>query len=484
MKYILSIDQSTSSTKAIIFDEQLNLVGRSNVEHNQIYPQAGWVEHDPNEIFNNLLKACSDVFNTTGVQKENVVCLSISNQRETAMLWDKKTGEPIYNAIVWQCCRGESISSKPHIIKEAETIRQKTGLVLSPYFSAAKVAWILENIDCKNKNIAFSTMDSWLVYKLTGNHYCDYTNACRTQLFNINSLEWDKDIIKLFGLENISFPQIKCSDEIFGETNLGGLLNKPIPIAGILGDSHGAIFGQQCWNPGEGKCTMGTGSSLMINIGDKPQFSNSGLATSIGWKLKNDIKYVFEGNVNSSGDTINWLIDNMQILPNSKESESYAQKVESTEGVYLVPAFTGLGAPHYKSNARAVIWGMNRSTNKYHIVRAALESIVYQIKDVMVPMVKEANIEFKELRVDGGPTNNKLLMQIMSDILDVNIIKNSIEELSALGAASVGAIATGIIKDKDALSKLRRTGETYNNCMSPEKREEMYNGWKTVVNKL
>ncbi len=481
MRYVLAIDQSTSSTKAILFDEEARLVKRCNIDHKQIHPQAGWLEHDPIEIYENTIKAMREV--TSDINREQVEAVAVTNQRETTMLWDANTGRPIQNAIVWQCGRAETITKRKSILDMQDAIAQKTGLKLSPYFSAAKACWIIENADVSGKSLMFGTMDAWLVWKLTGNHATDFSNASRTQLFNINECKWDDELVALFGLKDTKMPEVKFSDEIFGMTTAEGLFNNPVPVSGVMGDSHGALFGQQCWKRGMGKCTFGTGSSVMMNIGDKPIASKNNLATSVAWGIGGKIEYVFEGNINSTGDTIMWLVNELGILPDSKMSEEYARKVPSSQGVYLVPAFMGLGAPYYKSEARAIIAGLFRDANKYHIVRAALEAIAYQIKDIVDLMLKDAEISFEELRVDGGPTNNTLLMQFVADMLNLRIIKNEIEELSALGSAYAAGLATGIYKDRESLAGLYRVNGEYQRQMDEKTAAGLYDGWKLAIKK-
>lgn len=481
--YLLAVDQSTSSTKAILFDRELCLVCRCNVDHRQIYPRPDWVEHDPVEIYENVIKAVEQVLQTSGVDPKEVLCLSISNQRETTLIWDGETGLPVYNAIVWQCGRAESIVKRPEIASQADMIAEKTGLKLSPYFSAAKAAWIVENADVQGKKLMFGTVDAWLVWKLTGKHRTDFSNASRTQLLNLHTLAWDEDLIRLFGLQNVAFPEIVDSDAIFGETTVGEVFEKPIRLSGVLGDSHGALLGQQCFKPGMGKSTFGTGTSVMMNIGETPLFTDKGPVTSIAWGLSGKVEYVFEGNINCTGDTLRWLVNEVGMLPDSKSSEEYATKVTSNEGVYLVPAFTGLGAPYFKSDARAIICGLSRNATKYHIVRAALEAIAYQVRDVVEPMMQEAKMAFEELRVDGGPTGNAFLMQFLADMLNLKVVRADIEELSALGAACAGGLGVGVFQSRLDIEKLRRAKESYQSRMPRPEADELYKHWKEAVEK-
>ena len=482
--YILAIDQSTSSTKAILFDQELRLAGRCNADHRQIYPRAGWVEHDPLEIYQNLRKSVQGVISENGISQNEIHCISLSNQRETTVIWDAITGLPVYNAIVWQCNRAVSITDRDVISQRKKEITQKTGLPLSPYFCAAKAAWIVKNVDISGKRLMFGTIDTWLIWKLTGKHLTDYSNASRTQLFNIHTLTWDKDLIRLFGLEDVLFPDVICSDSVFGETTMDNLFSRPIPVAGVLGDSHGAMFGQQCWKRGMGKATFGTGTSVMMNIGTQPLLSEQGIATSIAWGIDGQVEYVFEGNINCTGDTLRWLVNDLGILPDVKSSENYARRVPSSQGVYLVPAFTGLGAPYHIGNAHALICGLSRDSGKYHIVRAALEAIVYQVRDVIKPMIEDANMAFEELRVDGGPTGNNFLMQFLADMLNTRIVRADIQELSAFGAACAGGLGTGWFQNREELACLRRTSEQYEPAMRREEADDLYSGWKKAVEKV
>jgi glycerol kinase len=480
--FILAVDQSTTTTKAVIFDKKAKVVGRYDIDHKQIYPQKGWVEHDPVEIYQNLVEAVRCVLETTGVSTNDIAALAVTNQRETTVMWTPD-GKPVHNAIVWQCTRAEFITRRPEIDAERAYITQATGLQLSPYFSAAKAAWIKETCGV-NEKLMFGTIDSWVIWNLTGRHVTDYSNASRTQLFNIHQLSWDKKILKLFGLENVKMPEVHFSDEIFGMTTVEGIFETPIPVAGDLGDSHGSLFAQKCWKIGTGKCTYGTGGSIMMNIGTVPMLSSNKIATSIAWGLAGTIEYVFEGHIICMGDTIKWLINELGLIQNSAESQVFAEKVDSSNGVYLVPAFDGLGAPYWKSEVSALICGLSRSANKYHIVRAGVESIAYQIRDIIEPMLKDARIELKELRVDGGPTKNTFLMQFTADILNTLLVCSSVEELSALGAAFAGGIAVGFWKNREEISLLTSTCETFERTMPKETAESLYEGWQNAINML
>lgn len=481
-KYIIAVDQSTGTTKAIIFDKAGEVTARCDVNHEQIYPRSDWVEHDPEAIWNNLKKAVSRAVEKAGIKEDEIACLSVTNQRETTMLWTE-SGRPAYNAIVWQDTRAEDIVGREEIQKEKAYITWATGLQVSSYFSAAKACWIKEHCGISGE-LYFGTMDSWVIYKLTGNHVTDYSNASRTQLFNIRELVWDEKIIKLFGLECVHFPKVCGSDECYGETTLDGFFKTPIPVAGDMGDSHGALFAQQCWSRGMGKCTFGTGGSIMMNIGDSPVESANQLNTSIAWGMDGAVEYVFEGTIVNMGNTVKWLVKNMGFIENSAQSEAVAEKVGTTDGVYLIPAFNGLGAPYWKSDVRGLICGLLGTTKAENIVRAGLEAIAYQMRDIIMPMLEDAQIRLEELRVDGGPANNKFLMQFTSDILGTRLVRNDVEELSALGAAYAGGLAVGFWKSREEIAKLGRTGEVYERRMDPEQAERLYEGWRGYVRML
>lgn len=480
-KVIVSVDQSTTTTKAFVFDAGAAQIGRFDVAHRQLHPQPGWVEHDPEEIFQNTRSAIAGVLEQTKISHKDIAAIAIANQRETTLLWDDNG--PLYNAVVWQCARAQEITERREIAESAGYVKQTTGLRLSPYFSAAKAKWILENAGRQGKTY-FGTVDSWLLWKLTGRHATDYSNASRTQLFNIHTLQWDDTLLKLFGLESLQMPEVCDANQIFGYTTVGGLLSCAVPVAGVLGDSHAALFAQQCWHKGMAKATFGTGSSVMMHIGDTPVHSQSGLATSIAWGMDGLTEYVLEGNINCSGDTLKWLKDELGILPDVEQSQSDAQKVPSSQGVYLVPAFVGLGAPHWRSDVRAVICGLSRDSNRYHIIRAGLESIAYQIKDVVTAMAQDANMQLDELRVDGGPTKNGFLMQFVADQLNTRIVKSQMDTLSALGAAYAGGLAVGLWDDRESIRKLWCVSKLYMPQMSPAEADKGYEGWQQALGQL
>ena len=486
MQYILSIDQSTSATKAVLFDSKSQITAKASKEHGQFYPKPGWVEHDPEEIFNNTVDIIKELSSSNPEKK--IVALAITNQRETVVVWDSTTGKPVYNAVVWQCNRGADRCKQ--LVEKGwnKVVRQKTGLHVDPYFSATGISWILENVPGAREKagkgeLRFGTIDSWLIWKLTNGktHATDYSNASRTMLFNINTLEWDNEIMAELGIPTSMAPFVKFADEIFGITNVNGILKTEIPITGVLGDSHAALFGQLCFEPGMGKATYGTGSSIMMNIGSQPLESPDGLVTSVGYGLNGTIAYVFEGNIHCTGATIKWLQDDLQLIDDASETEVIAKQVSSNEGVYLVPAFAGLGAPYWNYEARAIICGMTRGTKKAHIVRAALEAIAYQVKDLIDLMISSAGIQLKELRVDGGPVKNNFLMQFQADILHASINRSNIPEASALGVALVAGLSAGIWKNREELGSLRTGDDHIVGKMATKEIEKLYDGWKKAV---
>lgn len=487
-KHILVIDQSTSATKVMLFGRDGSLIKRVSKSHQQFYPQPGFVEHNPIEIFDNVLAGIEQLVEESFLDVSSIATIAITNQRETALIWDKNTGLPVCNAAVWQCQRGADFCANLRSEGHSESIRKKTGLIIDPYFSASKLRWIVENEEgvrskAKQGELLLGTMDSWLLWKLTSGkvHATDYSNACRTMLFNINTLEWDSELIDLFGLDASMFPKVQFSDEIFGYTSPEVLLGHTLPIAGLIGDSHAALFGQNCFKPGMAKATYGTGSSIMINVGNEPKTAPEGLVTSIGYSMNKTIDYVFEGNIHCTGDTINWLKNELQLIGSASETEELALSVEGNNGVYVVPAFVGLGAPYWDNSAKASITGIGRDSTKAHFVRAALESIAYQVKDLIDLMIEKGGVELKQLRVDGGPTRNNFLMQFQSDMLSCNVARSSIEEVSALGAAFMAGLATGFWKDLDEIEALYRCDRTFEPQMVENQKNELYSGWEKAI---
>ncbi len=483
--YLIGIDQSTQGTKALLFDEDGALINRKDLPHEQIVNQLGWVEHKPEEIYQNTIAVVKKLIEESGIAKENVAGIGISNQRETALAWDK-SGEPVYNAIVWQCARGEAICKKIEAEGYGPIIREHTGLQLSPYFSAAKIAWILEHVEGARKkandgSLYYGTVDSYLVYRLTGgkSYKTDYSNASRTQLFNINTLTWDKEICDLFHIPIENLAEVVDSDSYFGETDFDGYLESAIPIHGVLGDSHGALFGQGCHTKGMVKATYGTGSSVMMNIGEKPVFSSNGMVTSLAWSMGGNVNYVLEGNINYTGAVISWMEKELGIVTSAAETEELARKANPDDRTYLVPAFSGLGAPYWDSTATGIICGVTRMTGKKEFVKAGIECIAYQIQDVLQAMSEDSGISIQELRVDGGPTKNQFLMNFQSNISNIPVQVPDEEELSGIGAVYAAGIGMGFYKKDSVFGRISR--KKYAPSMELELREKKLDGWKKAV---
>lgn len=482
-KYIIGIDQSTQGTKSLLFDEQGTLITRVDKSHRQIIDDKGWVEHNPEEFYANVIQTVKATVEKAGVSKEDIVGVGISNQRETALAWDTD-GQPIYNAVVWQCVRGQEICEK--IADKKEMIQEHTGLQLSPYFSAAKIAWILEHVKgakekAREGNLCYGTVDCFLVYRLTkGEVYkTDYSNASRTQLFNIRTLSWDSEICDIFGIPVENLAEVEDSDGDFGMTDFEGYLPHKIPIHGVLGDSHGALFGQGCLEKGMTKATYGTGSSVMMNVGEKPVFSKHGIVSSLAWGMDGKVTYVLEGNINYTGAVITWLYKDLKLIQSPKETEKLAREASVEDSTYLVPAFTGLGAPYWESNAKALLCGMTRTTGKAEVVRAALECIAYQITDIIKAMEDDSDISIQALRVDGGPTKNQYLMGFQSDIAEKPVQVPKVEELSGMGAAYAAGISLGIYEKQKLFSRMER--QTFLPEMSKASVKKKYQGWKEAL---
>lgn len=487
-KYLIGIDQSTQGTKALLFDQEGNLIKRTDKAHRQIINEKGWVSHDPEEIYRNTLEAVRNLVQESGIPAGDVVGVGISNQRETSLAWDRSTGEPLGQAIVWQCARAVDICERVERAGQAEVVRSRTGINLSPYFPASKIAWILENVEgAKEKadsgNICHGTIDTWLIYKLTGGkeYKTDYSNASRTQLFNIFELKWDQEICELFGINPDNMAEVCDSDSCFGETDFNGFLPHPVPIHGVLGDSHGALFGQGCLKPGMTKSTYGTGSSIMMNIGEKPVLSTHGVVTSLAWSMNGKVNYVLEGNLNYTGAVITWLKDDMKLISSPGENQKLAEEASKDDKTYLVPAFSGLGALYWDSRATAAVVGMTRTTKKPELVKAAVECIAYQITDIVNAMSEDAGVKVEELRVDGGPTRNSYLMQFQSDMTRAAVQVPDAEELSGMGPAFAAGIALGLW-DENIFNKLNRT--KYEPEMNEKEAEQKYLGWKKAVERV
>ncbi|KQN38673.1 glycerol kinase [Pedobacter sp. Leaf41] len=466
-KFIMSLDQGTTSSRAIIFNHNGEIVAIAQREFTQIYPQAGWVEHDPLEIWSTQLSVAAEVIVKAGLSATDIDSIGITNQRETTVVWDRETGQPIYNAIVWQDRRTSTYCDEIKAQGLSEKIQEKTGLIIDSYFSATKAKWILENVKgAKEKaeagKLAFGTIDSWLIWKLTAGekHVTDVTNASRTMIYNIHTLAWDDELLDLFGIPKSMLPEVKSSSEVYGET-AGRILAAKIPIAGIAGDQQSALFGQMCTEIGMVKNTYGTGCFMLMNIGTEAKLSSNNLLTTIAWKINDQVHYALEGSIFIGGAVVQWLRDEMGLISKSADVETLAQKVKDTDGVYVVPAFAGLGAPHWDQHARGTITGLTRGTNKSHIARAALESIAYQTMDVLKAMEADAGVNIAELRVDGGATANNLLMQFQADLLNCKVIRPQVTEVTALGAAYLAGLATGYWDSVDQIRSQWKVDKTF-----------------------
>lgn len=488
-KYILALDQGTTSSRAIIFDKNASVIGVSQKEFTQIYPKPGYVEHDANEIWNTQLEVARDVINKTKISLDEIDSIGITNQRETTVIWDKKTGEPVYNAIVWQCRRTADICEELIHRGLEEYIKETTGLVVDAYFSATKIKWILDNVEgarkkADNGELLFGTIDTWIVWKLTGGkiHITDYSNASRTMLYNIRELKWDEKILKELCIPSSLLPEVRQSSEVYGSTD-ENILGKEISIAGIAGDQQAALFGQVCFQEGMVKNTYGTGCFMLMNTGEKPVNSKNGLITTIAWGIDNKVEYALEGSIFMGGAVIQWLRDELKIINEAADSEYFAKKVSDTSGVYLVPAFAGLGAPHWDMYARGTLIGLTRGTNINHIIRAALEAIAYQTKDVINAMISDSEMNLTALKVDGGATANDFLMQFQSDILGVEVDRPETTETTALGAACLAGLATGFWKSKGEIAQKWSLDKKFRPQIAREKRETLYAGWQKAVDR-
>ncbi len=486
--YILVIDQGTTGSAALLFDEIGQVVSSADREIRQIYPQPGWVEHDPKEIFRTSLVVAQEALQKAGVSASQVKGMGITNQRETTVVWDRRTGEPVNNAIVWQCRRTAPLCEELKAKGLAQTIREKTGLPIDAYFSATKLRWILDHIpegQCRAQqgDLLFGTIDSWLVWNLTEGavHITDYSNASRTMLFNIHTLEWDRELLAVLDIPEAVLPKVLPSSQVYGETAAGLLGDARVPLGGIAGDQQAALFGQACYDACMAKNTYGTGSFILLNTGDKPIPSEKGLVTTIAWGLAGKVAYAMEGSIFITGAAVQWLRDGLGLIKSAAESEPLARSVPDNGGVYFVPAFVGLGAPYWDMYARGTIIGLTRGTTGGHLARATLEAIAYQTRDVVEVMSAEACLQVALLRVDGGGTANALLMQFQADILGVTIQPALVAETTSLGAAYLAGLAVGLWKDTTELARMWRAAETYEPKMSVDQRETLYAGWKRAV---
>jgi len=486
-QYILSLDQGTTSSRAIIFNKQGSVVSVAQKEFTQIFPQPGWVEHDANEIWSTQLGVAAEAITKAGLLPENIAAIGITNQRETTVVWERATGKPIYNAIVWQDRRTASFCDELKAKGLDKIIREKTGLIVDAYFSASKIKWILDNVkgarEKANKGeLCFGTIDSWLVWNLTRGqvHVTDVSNASRTMLCNIHTLQWDGELEKIFDIPGNILPQIRSSSEVYGNTR-NILTAHDIPIAGIAGDQQAALFGQMCTQQGMVKNTYGTGCFMLMNTGEKPVVSNNNLLTTVAWKVDGITQYALEGSVFIAGAVVQWLRDGLGIIKKSAEVEKLAASVHTTDGVYIVPAFAGLGAPHWNQYAKGTMVGITRGTSAAHIARASLESIAYQTMDVLKAMEADSGISIKELRVDGGATNNNLLMQFQADILNTKVVRPKITETTALGAAYLAGLAIGYWKDVDQIQDQWQLDIAFGSSMKEEESASLKKGWQRAV---
>lgn len=487
--YIMSIDEGTTSTRAIIFDHQGQKVVEAQTEFPQYFPQPGWVEHNANEIWNAVLSTIANTFINSGIQPTQIKGIGITNQRETTVVWNKKTGLPIYNAIVWQSRQSSEIAEQLKHDGYADLIHEKTGLIIDAYFSATKIRWILDHVpgaqqQAENGDLLFGTIDSWLVWKLTGGavHVTDYTNASRTMLFNIHDLKWDQDILKLLNIPAAMLPEVRSNSEVYGQTMPYHFYGSQVPIAGMAGDQQASLFGQLALEDGMVKNTYGTGAFIVMNTGTKPTLSAHNLLTTIGYSLNGEIHYALEGSVFVAGSAIQWLRDSMELISSAPESEAAALSSESHDEVYVVPAFTGLGAPYWDSAARGAVFGMTRGTTRNDFIKATLQSLAYQTRDVIDTMNKDTGIKIPALRVDGGAANNNYLMQFQSDILNIPIERAYNLETTALGVAFLAGLAVGYWQDLDELKTIYQSGQTFLPVMNSDRRENLYRGWLKAVN--
>ena len=486
-KYIMALDSGTTSNRCILFDKEGNICSVAQKEFTQYFPQPGWVEHDPDEIFSTQLEVARQALQNIGAAASDIAAIGITNQRETTIVWNKLTGKAICNAIVWQCRRTASYCDRLRSEGLTETIRSKTGLVIDPYFSGTKIRWILENIpgareQAERGELLFGTVETWLIWKLTGGrvHVTDYSNASRTMLFNINTLQWDQEILDKLEIPAAMLPKAMPSSCVYGKCD-ASFFGAPIPIAGAAGDQQAALFGQTCFTPGESKCTYGTGAFLLMNTGCEPIFSKNGLVTTIAWGLDGKVSYALEGSIFVAGAAIQWLRDELRFIESAADSEYMARKVTDTNGCYVVPAFTGLGAPYWDAYARGVIVGLTRGVNKYHIVRATLDSIAYQTDDVLKAMEADSGIRLNALKVDGGAAANNYLVQSQADISGAPVLRPRCVETTAMGAAYLAGLAVGYWKDQDEIRQNWAIDRTFSPEISEAARAARIKGWKKAV---
>ena len=484
----IAIDQSTSSTKAMLFDEQCRMTHRCNVDHRQYYPQAGWVEHDAEEIYGNMVAAIRQLLEQADCPADTEFSLAITNQRETVVVWDKEIGRPVYHALVWQDNRGAALCAQLRQQGAADMVFSRSGLLIDPNFSATGVRWILDHVEGAREEAAkgrllMGTIETWLIWRLTGGRsfFTDTTNASRTMLFNIHTMQWDDELLRLFDVPRSMLPEVLPCDAVYGETTVEGLFSTPITIAGVLGDSHGALVGQMCFGEGMGKVTYGTGSSVMVNIGEQPLAAPEGLVTSVGYSAFGHHYYGYEGNIYSTGATLKWIADQLKLVGHPREMEAEATSVDSTGGVYIVPAFAGLGAPWWRPDAKAAVVGMTFATTRAHFLRAALESIAYQVRDLIGVMAKATGGQLREICADGGPTRNRFLMQFQADQLNTPVVCTEVDDASALGAVVMNGFARGLWTSFADVTPFRKVTHVYEpRTANPH----LYEGWRRAVGQL
>jgi glycerol kinase len=487
-KFIMALDQGTTSSRAIIFDKDGNIVHIAQKEFTQHFPKPGWVEHDASEIWGSVLSVIAQALSETNIHAEQIEAIGITNQRETTVVWDKHTGIPIYNAIVWQSRQTADICEDLKAKGYNDLFREKTGLLIDAYFSGTKVKWILDNVEgarekAENGDLLFGTIDTWLVWKLSGGkaHVTDYSNASRTLMYNIFDLKWDDELLDILGVPKSMLPEVRPSSEVYAKTVDYHFFGQEVPIAGIAGDQQSALFGQACYEPGMAKNTYGTGCFMLMHTGEKAVRSENGLLTTIAWGLDGKVEYALEGSIFVAGSAIQWLRDGLKMLDHAAESEALAKAVDSTDGVYVVPAFVGLGTPYWDSDVRGAVFGLTRGTTKNHFVRATLESLAYQTKDVLTAMEADSGIQLKKLRVDGGAVANNFLMQFQSDILGVPVERPVITETTALGAAYLAGLAVGYWKDRAEIASQWQIDRTFAVELDENSRRTLYDGWKKAV---
>jgi glycerol kinase len=487
-KYVLSLDQGTTSSRAILFNKNGEIVDVAQKEFTQYFPKPGWVEQNASEIWSSILAVIAEVLTKTNVNPNEIASIGITNQRETAVVWDRETGRPIYNAIVWQSRQTADICEELKEKGYNDLFRKKTGLLIDAYFSGTKVKWILDHVEgarekANEGKLLFGTIDTWLIWKLSGGkeHVTDYTNASRTLMYNIYDLAWDDELLEILDIPKIMLPEVRSSSEVYAKTVDYHFFGEAVPIAGVAGDQHAALFGQACYEKGMAKNTYGTGCFMLMNTGDKAVPSENGLLTTIAWGIDGKVEYALEGSIFVAGSAIQWLRDGLRMIDHAPESEGYASKVESTDGVYVVPAFVGLGTPYWDSDARGAIFGLTRGTTKEHLIRATLESLAYQTKDVLKAMEADSGIELKKLRVDGGAVKNNFLMNFQSDLLNVAVERPVVNETTALGAAYLAGLAVGFWKDREEIAKQWQIEESFEPTMNDEQRDTLYEGWQKAV---